>query len=80
MLVSGYYDGKLKFIVEFDYRSANFYKQLSERVTKALPKGIKRENTVVARGFPGSTGKTPITLGSSTDQKKFDSTMMTKIS
>lgn len=39
MVVSGFIDGKLKFIVEFDFISPNFLKHITEKVIKSLPDG-----------------------------------------
>jgi len=39
MVVSGFFDGKLKFIVEFDFTSPIFLNHITEKVTKALPDG-----------------------------------------
>lgn len=78
MVVSGYYDGKLKFIVEFDYRSANFYKQLSERVTKALPEGDKKGKYCRSAGFSWKHWKDANNLRLIYRSEKIDSTMMTR--
>lgn len=39
MVVSGFFNGKLKFIVEFDYASPNFLNHINDKVIKALPNG-----------------------------------------
>jgi|TARA_Y100000389_G_C17280083_1_gene422489 hypothetical protein len=39
MVTSGFINGKLKFIVEFDFTSPNFLKHITEKVSKALPDG-----------------------------------------
>lgn len=39
MVVSGFFNGKLKFIVEFDFTSETFLKHITEKVSKSLPDG-----------------------------------------
>ena len=39
MVVSGFYHGKLKFIVEFDFTSPIFLNHITEKVHKSLPNG-----------------------------------------
>ena len=39
MVVSGFYEGKLKFIVQFDFTSPTFLEHITSKVCKALPEG-----------------------------------------
>ena len=39
MVVSGFYNGKLKFIVQFDFTSPTFLNHIKAKVSRALPEG-----------------------------------------
>jgi hypothetical protein len=39
MVVSGFHEGKLKFIVQFDYTSPTFLEHITKKVCKSLPNG-----------------------------------------
>ena len=39
MVVSGFYEGKLKFIVQFDFTSPEFLEHITRKVTHKLPDG-----------------------------------------
>ena len=39
MVVSGFYQGKLKFIVQFDFNSPHFLEHITKKVCKSLPDG-----------------------------------------
>jgi hypothetical protein len=41
MVVSGFYNGKIKFIVQFDFTSPIFLNHIKDKVCKALPEGDK---------------------------------------
>jgi hypothetical protein len=42
MVVSGFYNGKLKFIVQFDFNSPTFLNHIKNKVCKALPEGDQK--------------------------------------
>jgi len=51
MVVSGFHNGKLKFIVEFDFISENFIKHIKSRVSKSLPNGDESSKYCRSAGF-----------------------------
>jgi hypothetical protein len=51
MVVSGFYGGKLKFIVQFDFTSPLFLEHITRKVCKALPDGDESSRYCRSAGF-----------------------------
>jgi len=51
MVVSGFYNGKLKFIVEFDFISEKFIEHIKSKVSKSLPNGDEPSKYCRNAGF-----------------------------
>jgi hypothetical protein len=78
MVVSGFFNGKLKFIVEFDFISPIFLNHITEKVIKALPDGDTPGNYCRSAGFGWNHWKDANNLKLNYLSDNIDETMFTK--
>jgi len=78
MVVSGFIDGKLKFIVEFNFTSPIFLKHITEKVNKSLPSGDIPGKYCRSAGFGWNQWKDATNLKLNYLSDNIDETMFSK--